>query len=165
LVKVGDILDKFALIATAGGTGYTTGAHEHFGLFLNNVAIDPLPYLQGKKQVAPYIEAEIIERPRQSVLIASVASQFYRKDPNGDTIGYLKPGIEYPIIGYTNQVNNFRWAQLLVDNAVVYSALNPLWNKVVDPAPVEVIKEVPMLFERQIDVDGYGLTVALKAKV
>ena len=164
-VKVGDVVEKKAVTGKAGATGFLTGLHTHVEFILNGVRVDPLPYLLGKKPILPYVEAVITEKPRQSVLIASASQLNYRKDPNEDAIAYLKPGEEYPLLGITNEVNGWRWAQIVVDNAIVYSALNPSWNKIVDPAPVEVIKEVPMQFSRTFDVDGLDLIVAMKARV
>jgi|GEM_PF-1288044 len=48
VVKVGQRLKKGARIGYMGTTGFSTGIHLHFEIRDNGVAIDPLPYLEGK---------------------------------------------------------------------------------------------------------------------
>ena len=49
-VKVGDSVTKGQVIGYMGLTGYSTGAHLHFGVYSNlTTHVDPLPYLKGEK--------------------------------------------------------------------------------------------------------------------
>lgn len=44
-VSVGDKVNKGDVIAYSGATGRVTGPHVHYGLFLNDVAVDPFDYI------------------------------------------------------------------------------------------------------------------------
>ncbi|WP_199616706.1 murein hydrolase activator EnvC family protein [Paenibacillus alkalitolerans] len=45
-VKVGDEVSRGEKIAEVGSTGNSTGNHLHFGVYVNNESVDPLPYLR-----------------------------------------------------------------------------------------------------------------------
>ena len=44
-VSVGDVVSQGQTIAYAGSTGYSTGVHCHFSVFLNGSYVDPQLYL------------------------------------------------------------------------------------------------------------------------
>ena len=45
-VKKGDVVEQGKIIALSGSTGYTLGAHLHFGLRINDIAIDPEKFFE-----------------------------------------------------------------------------------------------------------------------
>lgn len=48
-VSVGDVVTKGQLVGQVGNTGQSTGAHLHFGLYLDGTtAIDPYPWMKEK---------------------------------------------------------------------------------------------------------------------
>ena len=51
MVKEGDRVKKGDILGYTGATGWVTGTHVHFEIKENGVNQDPLPYLEGKKQI------------------------------------------------------------------------------------------------------------------
>jgi murein DD-endopeptidase MepM/ murein hydrolase activator NlpD len=50
VVKVGDLVRAGQQVAKAGSTGRSTGAHIHFEVHENGVAVNPLPFLESIKR-------------------------------------------------------------------------------------------------------------------
>jgi murein DD-endopeptidase MepM/ murein hydrolase activator NlpD len=45
-VKVGEVVEKGQVIGLSGATGYTLGAHLHFSIRINDIAIDPVKFFE-----------------------------------------------------------------------------------------------------------------------
>ncbi len=45
MVSVGDVVTKGQALGRVGNTGYSFGAHLHFGVLINGTVVDPAPYL------------------------------------------------------------------------------------------------------------------------
>lgn len=45
-VKVGDVVERGQIVGLSGHTGYTLGAHLHFSIRINDIAIDPEKFLE-----------------------------------------------------------------------------------------------------------------------
>lgn len=128
-VDEGDIVDRFVIIATAGKTGNVTGAHLHLGLLKDGKFIDPLEYLQGKKVVPPYEEVIMI-RPELPLLDVFVSQLNYRDKPNGTKMGQLPIG-KYPYIGRSQNLGGYEWAEIILNDKLVYCAINSAWNNII----------------------------------
>lgn len=50
-VKKGEKIKKGAVLGYMGSSGNSTGAHLHFGIFVNGSWVDPYPYLAGEKNL------------------------------------------------------------------------------------------------------------------
>lgn len=84
-VKKGEIVEKGKVIGYMGDTGYTFGAHLHFGVSKNNKIVDPLPYINDKKEIKPYTE-----KTRSTNYVVVVPVLTVRKGPgtNYDFVRY-----------------------------------------------------------------------------
>lgn len=57
-VKVGDKVKKGQVLGYMGSTGNSTGAHLHFDITVNGEYVDPIPYLEGTKNIVkPKVKA------------------------------------------------------------------------------------------------------------
>jgi hypothetical protein len=50
-VKVGETVKKGQVLGYMGATGNVTGAHLHFDINIDGNYVDPIPYLEGKKEL------------------------------------------------------------------------------------------------------------------
>jgi hypothetical protein len=158
-VQVGDIIEKGTVIGKMGSTGYSTGNHLHFEVAINGTFTDPLPYITGQKFIPDYQVVTIVEkRPELPVLKVITSGLRYRDAANGNILGYLSKDSDYPYLGLTADVEGYHWAQIIVNNKLAYTALNPLWNE------VKIIEPKYLPFDRQIDVGTMLLSVSLKEK-
>ena len=152
--KVGDIVEIGEVVGIMGKTGMVTGVHDHFEIRIGNTAVDPLPYLQGLKDIKPYKEITyIMNRPELPMLNVFATSLNYRDKPNGAKLGVLPIG-DYAYLGKTQIINGYEWAEIILkEDEIVWCALNPAWNKVVMPAPK------PITLKAEMDKDGHHIVV------
>lgn len=150
LVNVGEYVWKKTKIGKAGKTGFTTGSHLHFGVKVNNIWVDPLPYLLGKKVIRAIMN---ITRPKLPTLEVMATSLNYRDQPNGNVVNTLPKG-SYAYLGRSETVGGYQWAEIMYLGKLVYCALNPAWNTV-----HEVIEEKHQF---PIIISQGGLTVTIK---
>lgn len=164
--KVGGVVELGDVIGIMGKTGTVTGIHLHFEVKVNGIYVDPLPYLQGIKDIKPYKESYTMIRPDLPKLRVLVDNLYYRDAPNGNRIAKLKQQ-DYDYLGHTEVIGGYRWGQIiLIDDTIVWTALNQDWNTIIPipPVIVEVVKivEVPKPFHAELDQDGQHLIVDIK---
>jgi murein DD-endopeptidase MepM/ murein hydrolase activator NlpD len=140
-VKIGQILEPGFIFGKAGSTGYTTGAHLHFGVKKDGKWVDPLPFFIGQGLLP--LEKPEVSRPELPKLTVLVDSLRYRNDPDGEILGYLVKNAKYPYLGLTETINGYKWAEILVDGNIAYTASNPLWNEIA--LPYQNALEVPIM--------------------
>ena len=101
-VKKGDKVKKGSIIGYTGATGYVTGTHVHFEIRNNNIAEDPLPYLEGTNKIIKtkiYLGTQVTkDTTKDQIMIKeNVTDLRVRESPNGKILGYINTGI-YNII-------------------------------------------------------------------
>lgn len=154
-VKKGDIIGRERFLGKVGATGNVTGAHLHLGILKNGVFLDPLPFLKGTQIILPYAEPKeviiVMKRPEMPMLNILIPDLYYRDSPNGVKGKFLPKGL-LPYTGKSEVIGGYEWAEVILDNRLVYCALNPAWNTVnlIQPATVTIEKIVEV--EKPIDV-------------
>ena len=126
-VKKGDKVKKGSIIGYTGATGYVTGTHVHFEIRNNNIAEDPLPYLEGKNKIIKtkiYLGTKVTkDTTKDQIMIKeNVTDLRVRESPNGKILGYINPGI-YNIISKDTK-DGYDWYQIDTDNYIAY---DPKW--------------------------------------
>lgn len=159
-VKVGQMLKKGDKLGTVGSTGYSTGAHLHFALYKNNVPVDPLPYLIGQKAIVPFQVKDVADIQVFPTLKVLVDGLRYRDSANGNILGYLTKGKEYPFLGLTVQVGGYAWAQIVVDNSIAYVAKTDEYNSVNNP--MDQALTPPITLSGQINGKDYIVEFKVK---
>lgn len=126
-VKKGDKVKKGSIIGYTGATGYVTGTHVHFEIRNNNIAEDPLPYLEGTNKIIKtkiYLGTKVTkDTTKDQIMIKeNVTDLRVRESPNGKILGYINPGI-YNIISKDTK-DGYDWYQIDTD---YYIAYDPKW--------------------------------------
>lgn len=126
-VKKGDKVKKGSIIGYTGATGYVTGTHVHFEIRNNNIAEDPLPYLEGTNKIIKtkiYLGTQVTkDTTKDQIMIKeNVTDLRVRESPNGKILGYINPGI-YNIISKDTK-DGYDWYQIDTDYYVAY---DPKW--------------------------------------
>ena len=126
-VKKGDKVKKGSIIGYTGATGYVTGTHVHFEIRNNNIAEDPLPYLEGTNKIIKtkiYLGTQVTkDTTKDQIMIKeNVTDLRVRESPNGKILGYINPGI-YNIISKDTK-DGYDWYQIDTD---YYIAYDPKW--------------------------------------
>lgn len=126
-VKKGDKVKKGSIIGYTGATGYVTGTHVHFEIRNNNIAEDPLPYLEGRNKIIKtkiYLGTQVTkDTTKDQIMIKeNVTDLRVRESPNGKILGYINPGI-YNIISKDTK-DGYDWYQIDTDYYVAY---DPKW--------------------------------------
>ena len=126
-VKKGDKVKKGSIIGYTGATGYVTGTHVHFEIRNNNIAEDPLPYLEGRNKIIKtkiYLGTQVTkDTTKDQIMIKeNVTDLRVRESPNGKILGYINPGI-YNIISKDTK-DGYDWYQIDTDNYIAY---DPKW--------------------------------------
>lgn len=126
-VKKGDKVKKGSIIGYTGATGYVTGTHVHFEIRNNNIAEDPLPYLEGTNKIIKtkiYLGTKVTKdtTKNQIMIKENVTDLRVRESPNGKILGYINPGI-YNIISKDTK-DGYDWYQIDTDNYIAY---DPKW--------------------------------------
>ncbi len=126
-VKKGDKVKKGSIIGYTGATGYVTGTHVHFEIRNNNIAEDPLPYLEGRNKIIKtkiYIGTQVTkDTTKDQIMIKeNVTDLRVRESPNGKILGYINPGI-YNIISKDTK-DGYDWYQI---DTSYYIAYDPKW--------------------------------------
>lgn len=169
LVKVGDIVKKNQPLATIGKTGYVTGPHLHLGFIAGGYYVDPLPYILGKIPIVDYPtnpKMTALDTPTLTIL-ASVLN--YRDAPNGSKVlGQLLKGATYQCTRKSEILGGYEWAEILLGNDLVYTALNPLWNTLTSGTKIiekVVIKEVYQPLDKVFEDAEVRMSIQLTPKV
>ena len=94
MVKEGDRVKKGDILGYTGATGWVTGTHVHFEIKENGINQDPLPYLEGKKQILKdkvYLGKLQVanENVNQITISALNDSLRVRDNPNGNILGFV----------------------------------------------------------------------------
>ena len=66
-VKVGQIVNKGQVLGYMGNTGWSSGAHLHFGVYKDGNMQDPAPYLKGTKSIPAWIAKKITTKTTKEI--------------------------------------------------------------------------------------------------
>lgn len=177
-VALGDKVTEGQPIGIGGSTGNSTGPHLHFEIWVcpnafvykgvlnvdrDKYAVDPRLLISTDMKGEGFRMVNITPSNMPTALTIHTEVR-YRESPSlkGIVIGALPIGTKFPYLGKTQIIDGYVWAKLLVNERIVYAAINYL---IVNEPTREVIKEVVKTVESAIDSTvtlSNGIVVSLK---
>lgn len=126
-VQKGEKVNKETIIGYTGATGEVTGIHLHFGIFKESDFAKSW-FERSWEDFEKYDYPELIKiigtpvtrNKDNSQIEVKINDLYARTSPNGDILGYIKPGF-YNILD-SKENNNYTWYQIATDLWIAYKA-------------------------------------------
>lgn len=111
-VQANHIVTRGQMIGRVGSTGYSSGPHLHFGLYIDGAAVDPLLHLAAEAG-ATSAAVDIPAFPALPRLRVTAAMLRVRQGPgvSYQHVDTLAQGVEIPVIGVVRDADDL-WANI-----------------------------------------------------